>query len=243
MIFYHVSTDLQHDGTFEPRIPDCRHQSQEDISTGRISVAPTIEDCLTAIPNGGLYLEELNMERRGYYLIYRIDTEKLGIGEEFIVSPQELYEKDLVRDAGFSNEHWVTKAFTVSDPEDKFLISLKWWEEESEDVLPFSIFAIAETRDDGCPFEAYREIYEEEIPCQVSIHNLQFTHEQVQKKERVTLYFDDKVEGVAIQSYIEEHLPAEIEEIQMDEITFIMTDVANLSELFMCHARIAMVQS
>jgi len=239
-IFYHVSTDVRHNGVFVPRIPDNRHQDAEDDTTLRVSVAPTIEECLTAIPGGGMHLEELNLENRGYYLIFRIDTEKLGIPKSNIVTSETLYERDLVRDAGFTNEHWITTSFVVPE-EDKFLIRLDKWNEEPEDVLPHSIYEISDEKYDGDYLEAFIEEYGTHPPCASVIKNLIYTKETVVKGEEVTLYYEDDIEKDCILRTLEKEYNVQIRDVNTDEITFVMNQDANLQPLFMRHMEMAML--
>jgi hypothetical protein len=237
-IYYHVSTDVHHSGVFEPRIPSCRHKQAEDSSIPRISVAPSIEDCFTAIPNGGSHLDVLNMERRGYYLIFRIDTEKLGISEEHIISSDTLFQKDLVRDAEITNEHWITTPFVVPD-EDRFMIKLISWEETAHDVVPYKIYQIAEEKYDGDYIEAYMDIYKEHVPSSVGIIDLQYIYEEVKKGEEISIYFEEEEEKDLVVSYLNEHFDVEITEEYMDELTFVMKENANLRKLFLYHFQIS----
>ena len=112
-IYYHVSTDITHNGEFIPRVPSFRHGDSEDSTTARVCVSTSIEGCLSAIPNGGSGLDYLRMEQRGYFQVFKIDTDKLGIGESDVVLSEELYEKDSVRDANFTDEVWITTPFIV----------------------------------------------------------------------------------------------------------------------------------
>lgn len=235
-IFYHVSTNLRHDGVFTPRIPDQRHQQAEDNTTGRVSVAPSIELCLTAIPGGGGQLDELNINQRGYYLVFRIDTEKLGISEQDIVKSQTLYKKDFVRDAGFTEEHWILSSFTVPE-EDRFIIRLYDWEEFSEDVLPYSIFEIADREYDGDYLSAYMDIYDDLVPCSVRIQNIQYTTENLKKGDEFTLYFDTDIEKDYLISYIKTQPNYSVLEITIDEIKLKVNKDVNAKELFLYHAK------
>lgn len=239
-IFYHVSTDVRHNGVFIPRIPVNRHQEAEDNTTLRVSVAPTIEDCLTAIPGGGMNLEELNMENRGYYLIFRIDTKKLGISDADIVTSETLYERDLIRDAGFTNEHWITKKFVVPE-EDQFLIRLEAWTEEPEDVLPYTIYELADKEYDGDYIEAFIDKYGTHPPCASSIKNLIYTKETVVSGEEVTLYYDSKMEKECILRVLAEEYDVEVTDVCIDTITFVMNKDANLKRLFLRHMEMAML--
>ncbi|WCK57384.1 hypothetical protein PP175_25290 (plasmid) [Aneurinibacillus sp. Ricciae_BoGa-3] len=236
-IFYHVSTNLRHPGVFEPRIPSFRHKQAEDTTTPRISVAPTIEDCLTAIPNGGAGLEELNTEQRGCYLIFKIDTEKLGITDDQVVTSEVLYEKDLVRDADVTNEHWITVPFTVP-AEDQFIIKLIDWEVTPLDILPQSIYQIADEQYEGDYLRAYMEVYGEHVPCSVGIVNASCIHEDVLVGQEITFYFEDEFEKNMIQEFIKENYPIEITDESMDGLTMFVQENCNLRELFLYHEQL-----
>jgi hypothetical protein len=234
-IYYHLSTNLKHDGVFEPRIPDIRHQQQEDTTIGRISVAPTIEDCLTAIPNGGGRLEELNIMQRGYYLIFTVDTEKLGISEDQIITSEVLYEKDLVRDAEMTNEVWITTPFTIPE-EDSFMIRLVEWNEEPHDVFPHSIHAIAEEKYDGDPFEAYEETYNEHVPCSIVIKDATYFHEVAEEGQEIELYYDYEEELEELKNYLQDNYEVEITDESIDTLTFTGSKANNFRKLFLYHS-------
>lgn len=239
--FTHVGTYLKHTGKFEPQIPSCRHQGEEDDKTPRICVGLTLDDCFTAIPGGGGRLDELNLERRGYYWVYMIDTEKLGIEAEDIVPADVLYEKDLVRDANFTNEHWIiNKSFTVPE-EDRFMIRLVDWQEEPEDVIPHAIYQLADEEYEGDYIEAYEDKYDENVPCSIRVFDMKYIHEEVKNGQEVTLYYDFKEEKAVILDYIKQNLEAEVTDVSLDEITFIMKRDANLRPLFRLHADVAML--
>lgn len=239
-VFYHVSTDLSHDGVFVPRIPQNRHQQAEDATIPRISVAPTLEHCLTAIPGRGINLDELNIENRGYYLVFRIDTEKLGISDNNIVTWKTLFEKDWVRDAEITEEHWTTVPFTVPQ-EDRFLIKLISWEETCADVIPYFIYQIADEKYDGNYLEAYMEELGEAVPSTIVIEDAIYVHEQVKEGDEVALYFDTEDEKKALLHYLSEHYQVESLNEMIDEIVFRMKTESNLRNLFLHHAQIAMM--
>lgn len=241
-IFFHVSTDLNHNGIFVPRIPANRHRQAEDDKIPRISVAPTIEDCLTAIPGGGSSLDELNIELRGYYRIFRIDTEKLGIQNEHIVNSKTLYENDFVRDADVTNEHWITTPFSVPQ-EDSFIIKLISWEETCADVVPYTIYEIADEHYDGNYLRAYEEQYQEAVPCAIKIQDAHYISEEVEKDTLVSIYFDDDYEKERILSYLVQHYDVIIETEYMDEIEFRPTKKVNLRDLFIYHRNVLNLNS
>jgi hypothetical protein len=240
-VFTHVGTHLKHNGEFAPRIPSCRHQGAEDDSTLRVSVGLTLDDCFTAIPGGGGRLDELNIERRGYYWVYKIDTKKLGMKEDQIVSAEELYEKDLVRDANFTNEHWIiNKSFTVPE-QDRFMIRLVGWQESPEDVIPHALYQLADEEYEGDYCQAYEDQHDENVPCSIRVFDMEYIHEEVKNGQEVSLYYEFEEEKAVILAYIEENLQAEVTDISMDEITFVMKEDANLRPLFRLHADVAML--
>lgn len=153
MIFYHVSTDTSKDGVFVPGIPE-HIMSGESEDYDRVCVAPSIEDCFSAIPNGGSRLDELNLTEIGFYKVFRIDTEKLGIADSNIITSETLFKNEWVPDAEWTNEHWILKEFTVPE-EDSFLIHLTEWDEVSYDLVPEHIQRIAEELYEGDFSRAY----------------------------------------------------------------------------------------
>lgn len=237
-VYYHVSADLSHSGHFEPRIPQFRHQDAENALIARVCVAPAIEDCLTAIPGGGSELESLCMETRYYFLVFKIDAEKLGISASNIVTSDELFEKDLVRDAEMTNEHWITVPFTVPE-EDRFIIRITNWDEEACDVIPFSIYKIADENYEGDYCEAYENTYDEPVPCSVMIKNLKYVGENVKKKDKIPLFFEDDCEKKLLMDYVKEKLPAYEVLETTNEVHIAVTEDISLKELFLHHYDLA----
>ncbi|MDF2881308.1 MAG: hypothetical protein K0R54_1865 [Clostridiaceae bacterium] len=232
-IFYHISTELNHNGQFEPRIPEHRHKDAENIEIKRVCVAPSLEDCLTAIPNGGMRLESYDIDRRGYFLVITIDTDKLGISSQSIITSEELYEKDYVRDANITNEHWITCSFTVSQ-EDMFIIKLNGWQEQVYDVLPHCIYAIADEKYEGDYFEAYEEEYDKGVPCCTAIEDLDYTCENVNAGEEVNLRYYDDFEQEDILDLLKNY-PVETMEVSIDGVLFKVKSSCNLKDLFLSH--------
>lgn len=210
-IFYHVSTNLDHSGYFEPRIPSTRHMGLEDAKTPRISVSTSIEKCLSAIPNGGAYLDELNDTQRGYYLVFRIDTEKLGITEEQIITSNSLYEDDRVQDAFVTEEHWITIPFGVPQ-EDQYLIHLYSWREEAFDDVPASFMKRVEEEFEGDIETAWEELFpHESMPCGVSICCLDYKEEKLRKGAKIELNTTWRGEANLLKEFAEENdFPVEI---------------------------------
>lgn len=117
---YHVSLDLNQTGVFTPRVPDSR-MKDEDSETPRFCVSDTLEGCLTASAFGSHYLDENLDENNGLLKVFVIDTEKMGLTSEDVVSPEELYESGKVADANLTREHWILKELLISE-EDQMIV-------------------------------------------------------------------------------------------------------------------------
>lgn len=117
MILYHVSSDIEFDGVFENRIPFELAENEND-NILRTCVALTLEQCFASI---GCC--------ETTFKVFTIDTEKLGISSEYIKTPHELDEEELVPDALFHKEHWITKHFVVPK-EDQMVIEVTKWNED-----------------------------------------------------------------------------------------------------------------
>ena len=173
MVFYHISKNINNEGVFTPRVPEFRWE-HEDRRTPRISVAPTIEDCLTSIPMRGSNLDELIMEEGNEFKVYRIDTEKLGISKNDIVPARTLYEKDLVRDAVFTDEYWISVPFEVPE-EDTCIIKVEDFDFESVDFVSYEILKLGDEEYGGDFYEAFREVEGHEFyPCSIKIVDLSY---------------------------------------------------------------------
>lgn len=123
--YYHISLDLSHNGNFSPKVPRDRYTT-EDSYTKRVCVSDSIAGCLNAIPDGLLFTEEYH----GYFKLFEIETDKLGISNNEIVQPLSLYENNGVYDALLTGEHWILSAFNVPK-EKQFICNLMWHEDFS----------------------------------------------------------------------------------------------------------------
>lgn len=185
MIFYHVSNFLYHSAYFYPRIPRYRHPMGEDKKTPRISVGSNIDDCFSAIPGGGRALRRFRFKQRGYFLLYRINTEKLGIKEENIIYAEELEQEKKVFDVSLTKENWITVPFTVP-PEDQFLIQVQDWKEE---VVKLEI-------------PAEKDHYNNDF---LRICKLSFLQENIESHTSFPLFYETKKESQLLLSYLREH--------------------------------------
>lgn len=103
---YHISNSCDIIKEFSLRIPKNRVDG-EDFSTPRVSLATTIEGCLTAVPWAGSNIEQLyfgDYESTFLIRVYEFDVSNLDI--ENIIPPEYLYFSDSVRDAHVTKEHW-----------------------------------------------------------------------------------------------------------------------------------------
>lgn len=194
-IFYHISQGLFHDGKFYPRIPMDRTEGEDEI-TKRVSVAPTIKDCLSAIPGGGMKLDETITEIRGYFKVFKINTEKLGISKEHIVDGEYLFQTGKVPDAYHTNEHWITKEFEVPK-EDTFIIKIDSYFEEVHDLIPHEIYELAEEKYEGDYIEAYFDVHEKRPSCITCITEINYYTNFLKEGQKIEImldYWDDEKE-------------------------------------------------
>ena len=124
-IYLHITKDLNHNGEFFVRIPEDRLiRWSEDDKTPRICVAEDLNGCLTAV----------GIEEETLIKVFFVDIEKLNL-KEHIYDWEHLYKNDLVTDAVFTKEAWITKDFSLDD-EDSAIISLDCI---SDDEMPYLV--------------------------------------------------------------------------------------------------------
>lgn len=131
---YHVSFfDYDVVDIFYPRVPNNRHK-EEDGGIDRICLSDSLEGCLTAVPGGGMYLED-EFGEDGFSLIrvYEFDIQNINLNN--IIPPEYLYQKDLVRDANISREHWVINQELI--PSRTYLIKLETYDEGYPDDIRY----------------------------------------------------------------------------------------------------------
>lgn len=123
-MIYHVSMDLSCiTEVFKPRIPKQEQRMEgENNYIPRICVAKSIEDCLTAMPNGGYAFE--NSDKPNIIRVYEFEPNR--IKKENLISPADLYFSEWVLDAWVTGEYWVVRQdlipFRIYDVQ---IISLK----------------------------------------------------------------------------------------------------------------------
>ena len=180
-------------------------------------------------------LDVLCSEQRDYFLIFRIDTDKLGILPHQILSSEYLFENDLVRDAEMTEEHWITVPFTVPE-EDQFIIKVTGWGEAPYDVIPFPIYELADKEFEGDYLCAYQSFYDAFVPCSTQITDLEYIGEEAKKGDEISLSYYDDDEKIMLMAYLNSsRFPVKVISETMDTIDVIITEDTNLRHLFLCH--------
>lgn len=82
-----------------PRIPD-KTSIDEDICTARISMAPTIKNCIRGIGDTDIWKYENRIR------VYTLNVEK---EDEYLIGWKDLYESGKVYDAPIVHEYWYRK--------------------------------------------------------------------------------------------------------------------------------------
>lgn len=119
MLLYHLTTDLKHDGKFEPRIPQNRGIG-ENSTTPRVCTASSLDGCFTAYPRYTT-MDEFNKDNKGLYKVFCVDTKKLKIPNKAIIDPMALYYDGLVGDSTITGEHWITCPFVVPEEDSQII--------------------------------------------------------------------------------------------------------------------------
>lgn len=153
MILYHISKDLQHDGVFEPRVPENRLFKEDDY-TERVCLSKTIEGCFSSMPGGGDQLEDTNAAQFGLYRLFVVDTEKYDILSHEIYDSHELVTCHGVADAYLTDEVWVTKSFSVQK-EDTHWLWLYRFGRRDVNSFPLAYYRDTRTTRGSESFEAY----------------------------------------------------------------------------------------
>lgn len=122
---------------FKPRIPEFRARG-EDNTTARICLSSSLSGCVSAVIWGGINFEnmvvDLGLDFKGYPIkVYEFDSS--DIEESNLISPEKLYEEDLVGDAIINQEYWVVNQDLK--PRKTYYITVKDFTEEVHDSISF----------------------------------------------------------------------------------------------------------
>lgn len=232
-IYCHITSNLDQDNYFYPRIPKYISDG-ENTEIERVCVSSTIEGALTAIPNGGSRLENYLEESSNYFKVYIIDTKKLGVSK--ILKSDELFEKDYVRDAEITKEHWVLEPILVPE-EDTFIIRLEGWDEEARDVVPYEIYKLGETDEyEGDYTEAYYDVFDKMIPTICNIIWSDFLTEEVKSGDKIKIDLTEVESSLSREELKEEFLKNNpeisfLDSEYNDDITIVFNKEQNVQEL------------
>jgi hypothetical protein len=233
MILYHISTELDHDGNFYPRIPESIRPG-EDEKFPRICVSSSVEGCFSAIPNGSIDLDYLNYENGGYYKLFTIDTKKLKIWPHEIIKPDYLYEKELVEDAQITDEHWILKEFSVPK-EFSQIIRVTDWREDAEDLIPHWVYKIAEKTHDGDYLNAYMDFVDSRIPSVITFDSIDYISETIEAFKPVVLEVCCNEEVEAILRAAQKRPDIVAVKIAWDKVSLQANKKTNISDIMREH--------
>lgn len=103
MDFFHISMDLGLDEVnFIPRVPTYRCK-EEDSTTKRICVCPSLEEAISAFPYKGYFANfSLRRKKDNYLSVFKANTDKYLDHEQI---------NDRVPDSHITKEHWILEPF------------------------------------------------------------------------------------------------------------------------------------
>ena len=137
--FYHVSLELDYIiSLFEPRVPVSIMEHEDEV-TPRICISSSIDGCLSAVPWGGANLweyMEMNLyeECEDENIYVRVYEFEIDANNSYLISPEKLWESDLVRDAICNREYWYIGELI---PNDTYVIAISDWHTDTQDVLSY----------------------------------------------------------------------------------------------------------
>lgn len=158
MKLYHLSLDIENNiEVFQPDIPSAIRKD-EDACHVRVCLSDSIEGCLSAVPWGGSHLNYRLMPNANGEEVLPIKVYEFDIApcdeKHLLLSPQDLWVNDLVRDAVYTNEYWGIRPMI---PTNSYIIELIGWAEESEDLLDYNQHNRLEEGED------YEEVWDGEV--------------------------------------------------------------------------------
>lgn len=230
-IFYHLSTLLTNKGNFVPRVPDNRIFGVEESTIKRVCVSKTIEGCFTALGNGdNAYVA--NFVRRGYYILFRIDTKKLGIERRHVISSRQIYRNGWVPDADVTKEHWITVPFQVPK-EDITFIQIRSFKQVQTMAYPYEAVELAKKQYNGDVKSAYKQLYSGSLPCVMETVSLDYqTSKGIAGEERF-MFVEGEKEEKEVLDFLAEHCKVELLEWDKGKVHFRLLENDDLRPLFL----------
>lgn len=192
---YHLSNKCDIVEEFVPRVPDSRAKDEEG-ETPRVSLSPTIEGALTAVPWGGMQLENMFWEEGSFLIrVYEFDIANMNLDN--LLPPQYLYSKDLVIDSKITEEYWYLKSIK---PSRSYLIEIDNYNENVCDYIRFDdmISGIYVEMDNDTNFD-WEDVIDGSF---VEIQNVAF--HIVPEERRSKIYrLNHKIEGISDEDFVD----------------------------------------
>ncbi|WPQ59794.1 hypothetical protein [Paenibacillus polymyxa] len=230
-VYFHLSTLLSHEGAFVPRVPENQIHGIKESTIKRVCVSKTIEGCFTAIGNGQ-NPHDANFVRRGYYVLFKIDTEKLGIEKRHIVSSRQIYRNGWVPDADVTKEHWITKSFQVPKEEMSY-IQIQSFKQVQTMAYPYEVVNLARNGDQGNVESIYKKRYSNPLPCVRETVSLNYqTSKGLTGKERF-MFVQGEEEKETVIDFLTKNYKVELLDRCKDKIHFRLLEDKELLPLFL----------
>lgn len=128
---YHVSKDCNSLEELTAKVPSERREDEEN-TIGRVCLSSSIEGALSAVPWGGKNLEDYTYSHE-LIRVYEFDISDIGISS--LVSPDCLYQSDMVRDAVSTREFWSINSIK---PSRSYLIEIDGYFDELADDISYA---------------------------------------------------------------------------------------------------------
>lgn len=240
LIFYHVSTSIEHNGHFIPSIPQHRMKG-ENSTIPRICVAKTIEDCFTGLSVGNSYLRTYIEEETPFFKIFKIDTNKLEIPTDKIINDKEICLNKWVPDVEVTRECWITTDFFVPE-EDVTILCIQDFSEKEITYMNGLYKEIVNKQYQGDYFAFIKDtglkaselIYKSNL-----IKDIISIGGCVKKGEQIYLYFDENAQ-MEIQTFIDNYYQNQIHfesDYKNNCYLYFLDNVKNTKPLFYLLAR------
>lgn len=187
--YYHISTNLEHNGDFTPSIPQLR-MVDEDSTTPRICVSKSIEGALSSIPNGGSLLYELLESTFGFIKVFEFDLDELNIPAKDIIDSNTLFEENLVEDANHTEEVWICTPISIPK-KNQHIIHIYDMDEISIDIIPHHVLKLSEEKYNDDIESAYYDTFDTNIPTNTLLADIRYNSTKMMKGQTLLLPYMD----------------------------------------------------